>query len=312
MKIKKSRRILLLIGMLIGIAIFSFMVIDSFKNLTDIRKNFTFNLIYLGYALIIFIIVYLSQMFNLWLIIRSYHPQASFHNIRQGFSLGLIPKYIPGYIWGYLSRGEWYFQNEGIPVRVSWIATIIEIYITLLSGLIIVTMNYFFSIKIQLLNLLIFLISAISGYLVIMHAFKLLQKLLKKKRDWDLQFKITLQGWMIIFINSSIQWCLLGFGIWLIQKGFSGIHISMSFPLMLNYSSTFSIAWLSGFIMIFIPNGLGVREFVLRKLLVTQMGFSNPAANLISVLSRILLFITEGILFLIASIIIPFQGKQRN
>ncbi len=312
MKMKKSRRILLLIGMLIGIAIFSFMVIDSFKNLTDTRKDFTFNLIYLGYALMIFIVVYLSQMLNLWLIIRSYHPQASFHNIRQGFSLGLIPKYIPGYIWGYLSRGEWYLQNEGIPVRVSWIATIIEIYITLLSGLIIVTLNYFFSINKQLLILLIFLIAPIIGYLIIMHAFKLLQKLIKKKRDWDLHFKMTLKEWSVILINSSIQWCLLGFGIWLIQKSFSDIHGNISFPLMLNYSSTFSMAWLSGFVMIFIPNGLGVREFVLRELLATQMGFLNSAANLISILSRILLFIAEGILFFIASIIIPFQGKQRN
>jgi len=145
-----------------------------------------------------------------------------------------------------------------------------------------------------------------------MHAFKLLQKLIKKKRDWDLHFKMTLKEWSVILINSSIQWCLLGFGIWLIQKGFSNIHGNISFPLMLNYSSAFSMAWLSGFVMIFIPNGLGVREFVLRELLATQMGFSNSAANLISILSRILLFIAEGILFLIASIIIPFQRKQRN
>jgi len=55
----------------------------------------------------------------------------------------------------------------------------------------------------------------------------------------------------------------------------------------------FCLAWLGGFLAVLIPNGLGVRETVLNALLESQLGFAASAAIVISVASRVLLFLAE-------------------
>jgi len=300
---KKIRKFLIIAGTIAGLVIFLLMLADSIREFSNARSQFNFIWKWLIVTFLILALVYFSQMVNLWIILNSLTQKIRLRIAIEGFSLALIPKYIPGYIWGYVSRGEWFFQKGQVPVRTSWIASIIETIITIMSGVLIVFANYLLSLEkifLLLLNLILF---PILSFYFTKAIFDLARKIFRNRSEWIIDFKINFKNWVIIILNSVLQWCLLGLALWTIHRSFSMPGFRFSISEYFEYSSTFSLAWLSGFIMIIVPNGLGVREFVLKELLVSNLGMTAIVANLISVLSRILLFVTEGFWFIQALIL---------
>jgi hypothetical protein len=57
--------------------------------------------------------------------------------------------------------------------------------------------------------------------------------------------------------------------------------------------SASSLAWLLGFVAVFIPTGIGVRETAMGMLLVAYVGLLPAEANLVAVSSRIMILSAE-------------------
>jgi hypothetical protein len=58
----------------------------------------------------------------------------SWRHTLKGYTLSFLPRYIPGSIWGYLSRSEWFRDNAGIACAVSNAGSLVEILATLPGG----------------------------------------------------------------------------------------------------------------------------------------------------------------------------------
>jgi hypothetical protein len=306
----KAKKILMIIGTIAGLLIFLYLLKNSINEFLISRQGFNFLWGWIFIALFLLIGVYYLQMINLWLIIKPYHQQIPFKDIVYGFSMSLIPKYIPGYVWGYLSRGERFLANNGIPVSVSWMASVLEIISTILSGVMVVGINYLLAGRLHWIILIIIVCLPFLAWLIMKYGFTFVMGLFKKKVSFQIKFELTLPKWLLVMLNSVVQWCVLGMSIWLIQLGFYGLHESLTFELFWEYISTFSLAWISGFITLFVPNGLGVREYVLKELLMNELAYTIPAANVTSVFSRILLFLAEGLWIVIALIMSLFRKKS--
>ena len=44
-----------------------------------------------------------------------------------GYIFSFVPRYVPGSVWGYLSRGEWLFQSQGVSRRVTALGSVLEV-----------------------------------------------------------------------------------------------------------------------------------------------------------------------------------------
>jgi len=282
-----------------GLGIFFYLIYKNIQTLFTLPETINFHWAPIVFSVFLSILVYFLQMLNLKFIYSFMHQKLSIIDIMTGFSLALIPKYAPGFIWGYMSRADWFQINNGIPQKYSWAASLIEITVTVTTGLLIVALK--FLLKISNFQWIWMVLIAIP----LMH-FCFLQLLVKKrifplkKIDFE-NSTFSLLLWLIIVINSLVQWILLGNALLLIQIAFSTPDILKFRDLFLNVY-IFSRSWITGFLTVIIPNGLGIRELVLKDLLSLELGLKIELAILISTSSRLILFFVEGLWFIWANI----------
>lgn len=294
---RNFRLIIRRVGMVLGLGIFFYLIYENIQALFTLPKTINFHWAPIVFSVFTSIIVYFLQMINLKFIYSFIHQKLSISDSMRGFSLALIPKYAPGYIWGYMSRADWFQMISGIPQQYSWVASLIEITVTVTTGLLIVALR----LLLKMSHSPCILLSIITVPLM---QFYFLQ-LLAKKRFLPINNNaippFSLLLWFMIIINSLVQWLLLGNVLLLIQIAFSTADILKFSDLVLN-TYIFSRSWITGFLAVIIPNGLGIRELVLKDLLGLELGIKNDLAIIISGFSRLILFSVEGLWFLWANI----------
>ncbi len=305
---KKVSEILRLIGILVGFGIFVYLIITNITELDDIPVRVKFQWDFAVLAVLLCLLVYFLQMINLRLIYISIGQKINLLDVVIGFSLSLLPKYIPGYIWGYFSRGKWFEDKKEIPAAYSWGAAIIELLITISTGLVTIGVyllwqNYQF---IWMAVVLIFM-PVLEFYFLKLVDMKILKKILKS--DQGINY-LTINRWLIFYINSLFQWLILGSTLYLLIISFSD-QLDYSWQQLFTSTYIFTRSWLSGFLAFFIPNGLGVREIILKDLLTLELGIQFEYASLIATFSRLMLFLTEG-LWILVGISLTKRGETKN
>lgn len=289
------RRILRIAGTFIGLVIFGYQLYVGITNLAAQKQQLHLVWGWVFLALAVYLLVYFLQMVNLWLMYQTNFPDIQLKPIVQGNAMSFLPKYTPGYIWGYLSRADWLESRAGIPGAYSWLATVLEVVTTLMSGLVVLLLNWALRGGRSLALAGLALLLPWLVWLLLRAAFHAARRYIKKvERQQVLQgFAISFPRWALISVNSIFQWLLLGVGLRLIGAGFSYPQGLPFWTALWKHIYAFCLSWLGGFLAVLIPNGLGVRETVLNTLLESQAGLAASAAVVISVASRVLLFLTE-------------------
>ena len=288
-KIKHYTRI---VGSIIGIGIFVYLVVNAINELAAIDEPIIFRGEYLVFALSITFFIYLMQMINYQMMVSIQSINAKLKDILAGYAYSFLYKYIPGYIWGYVSRSDWYERETSIPPASSWIASAGEVVITVATSLSIWLCYYLGKRGVDAILtfgvILIPFVMTIPLNLIISR----LRKLKKTERFTSGFDSIPFGEWSIITINSYIQWGLFGIGLWAMKQAFS-LEFALTIENLANYVYSFARAWVSGFLMVFIPNGLGVREVVLKELLVEVGEIGSTPAVLISTSYRLVIMAAE-------------------
>lgn len=305
----KIRQFVRIGGMILGLVIFSFLFFSSLHDLSSSPIKVKFNLGLLLLSFLFYALVYLSQMVNLKLVYASLDSTIDTKDVIKGFSFSFLPKYIPGYVWGYFSRGAWFEKNNRIKVERSWVASSIEIFVTIISGFTMVIDFLLWEKGDYNLLFFLFLLTPIIGFVILVLAnnyiFPRLSKLELEKNN------ISIYNWLLIYANSMLQWILLGVSLSLLSKA-SGLNDAISFGSVFWGIYAFARSWLTGFLAFVVPNGIGVREFVLKDLLIAELGIASERAILISTISRISLFFTEMFWIFIAFIITQRENIKDN
>ncbi|WP_322509605.1 hypothetical protein, partial [Anaerolinea sp.] len=100
--IKKWVRIL---GLGIGLTIFLSQIYQSILSISTLSIRMDWGWIILGF-LAMFLLIAL-QIFIWKQILNAMEIPLEYLQIAKGYTLSLIPRYIPGSVWGYLNRSEW-------------------------------------------------------------------------------------------------------------------------------------------------------------------------------------------------------------
>ena len=285
------------LGGILGAALLLFQIVQAIRSYQGMQVLFQYPWLIL-LALGLLCLSTLQQMVAWSLLMRSLGVIIPWRALQRGYILSFLPRYIPGTVWGYLSRGEWLYQDYKVPYAISNVGSLLEISIAIFSNIVVMVL----SIASRLTGFdrfLIIVMLVITVFLV----WWLLKKVLFSKRfvtnvsgDYSC---FSFQVWLFCLLLITVNMFIYGASLYLtvLSLNISNIsfsNISLAFGTnWLPLTFTFSVAWLIGFLVFIFPSGLGLREVTLSGLLVANFGMTYENASTVSVLFRLWVTLAE-------------------
>ena len=273
---------------------------DTLKN-----NEIHFNYSYLGISILIYLLHIISNVIIWYFITKQNSCNIGFFETLRVRIYSDFGKYIPGKVFAYGILFYSYDQKEVSKKKVM-VCSLQELIIGTLAAIIIALVSIYFS-KIEVLNKynLVFLGLAIIC-IIAMHP-KILKyftnKLLKLFKKEPVAITSTYGQMLLILLMFFVSWLIFGWAFYFFINSFYSYSITDYFFT----TGAFAIAGLIGFIAIFAPAGLGVREGVL--VFILNFIFPIAIASLISLISRVWMTLCEIILFAIVFVINLFYKK---
>jgi len=260
----RLRKWLYWIGLILGGGLFLYQIIAGILALARLDQQSIHAWMLLA-ALGAMLVVVLVQMINWQIILRGLDVRIPFLDISRGYVFSFLPRYIPGSVWGYLSRGEWLFQQHRIPHAVTNSASVLEILITFISGILVIGFTRMeaggWAIARQAAFSLVLPVAAWKAMVMAAGLFS------KKSTAAQAISRMGLLQWLAGILVYMGQWYLLGVATLLAARAFSTAGQVPCTDWLPGTTFAFSLAWMTGFLILFVPGGLGVRELTLTGLL---------------------------------------------
>jgi glycosyltransferase 2 family protein len=196
--------------------------------------------------------------------------------------VGQLGKYLPGSVWPVLAQMELGAAHR-VPRRRSASASILTMLLSLLTGILVGLVMLPFS-KGAAPYRWVFLFAPLLLVCLYPRLLnRIIDRLLRLARRPALEQPLTAGAVATALGWGIVMWICYGLQVWL-----------MAAPLGLDSASgallaigAFAFAWCAGFVIVFIPAGAGVREYVLLLLIGPVTGF--PAAAAVALVSRVLM-----------------------
>ena len=212
-----------------------------------------------------------------------------------------LGKYLPGKVWQFLGM-IYMLEKEGVPKQSSFSTGVLAQAFSVIAGLLVSVIFLgadlyarFFSQKPGLMLAGVVLCVAI---LVVLCYPKTLEtivnwglRILKKEK---ISLDISIKDVIIYILSYSLSWLLFGLAFLIFVKAMTKADFKMYFTL----TGAFAFSLNIGFLALFTPGGIGVREGILVFLLSSL--FPLPVSTLISLLSRLWITVGELLCFLMA------------
>lgn len=211
-----------------------------------------------------FLLAVVYVFFTLWswrVILADLGSPLDWSTATQLFGISQIGKYIPGGVWNIVAAAE-IGRDHDIPARRSVTAMTVAVLISLLTGTgigVITILGTSVAIQVPTWVIVLLLIALIALLMppvlnrLIAFGFKLLKRPTPERQ-------ISFKGLGLSTLLAVIAWCIAGVQVWLLAYGF-GMDLSIS-NMALSIGA-YALAWVAGFLVVFVPAGTGVREGVL-------------------------------------------------
>jgi uncharacterized membrane protein YbhN (UPF0104 family) len=225
----------------------------------------------------------------------------------QLFGISQIGKYIPGGVWNIVAAAQ-IGRDHDIPARRSVTAMTVAVLISLLSGVGIGAVTLMTTAQaIQIPSWAILLVLAA---LLVMLTPPVLNRLIAfgfalLKRP-GLEQPLTFRGLGLSTLLASAAWVLAGMQIWVLGIGFG---MKPDAPGLLLSVGAYALAWVVGFLVVFVPAGTGVRESVLGLFFAGVL--STGAVLAVVLVSRIAMTLAD-LLFAGAGALLSAHAKRRG
>jgi len=287
---KTLKRIL---AIFIILLIFYFLIASLVKNWQKIPlDSLHFNITYLVISFVLLLINFLLFIKGWKCIIYRLGSNISFKTAFWIISLSQIAKYIPGGIWFALGR-VYLGKSKKLKTETVAISVVIETVLTFLVCILLFLLSVNFS-KQQTFTNTLFMIPIFLLFLIILQP-TVLSKLINIALKIFRRPMINLEMSYLQLLKLSMYF--LGFllaqviGFYFLINSIYPIAVSKIFEL----SAAYILSWMIGFIVIFAPGGLGVREGMMTLLLSPLL--PTPLAIAISFVARVWLTIFEIVMF---------------
>lgn len=208
------------------------------------------------------------------------------------FFISQLGKYVPGGVWNYLAVVEMGAQRE-IPRRRSLSAMVVSVLVSIVSAGLLAVPGLAFTGHVPLSQSawLFALLPVVIVFLIPPVLNRVIAFALRLARRPPLEHPLSGAGILKSTLYALLGWLISGTVVWLIAVQ---LGMPASVPSFLLAAGGYSLSWAIGFIVFFMPAGLGVREVVLAAMLA---GFLGPGELIVVVLlARVLSTIADVVL----------------
>ena len=225
---------------------------------------------------------------------------------RRIFFVSQVAKYLPGSVWNFVAAAEM-GADYNISRRRSVTVLLMSILVSVLTGLVLASIAFVFGPS-ALIGTYWWVLLIVPVLLLVLYP-PILNGLVAKAltmlgrdgigKPFSGKAIATAAAW------STLSWIVAGSQVWLILTGLGNDPIFETYLLTLG---GYALAWVVGFLVFFIPAGVGVREVALGASLAGLV----PAGDVVVVvlLSRILFTLADLVLGLAASISIRKEADR--
>jgi len=228
---------------------------------------------------------YFVQILSWNMIMRYLGVQLNLRHAVQGYPITFLPRYIPGSIWGYWSRSEWLKESYSISYADSVLASSLEITLFALTALSLVTSGMaFYSSGVKRVVL-----GGISVGLIVLMGLGIPRLIFKVRQQPSYQTAPCIRSWYMAVALSVLLLYLHGSTVYL-----TSLAVWPASPIdLIGATYITSLALFLGFVCIFVPAGIGVREVVLSSAFVNCFGLPPEQASLIAIAFRFWVILAE-------------------
>jgi hypothetical protein len=299
-RLVQTRWLRLVAGALVFVA-FAAVVLDNWRQLTD--TSWHFDIAPLALSACILLITYYLSILGWHRIMASLGGTCTFEYTARVWLYSNLARYLPGSVWFAVGRVV-LSSDVGISPVTASVGVVLEIAFLIISHVLVVMGTWPLWVSYTLPNMPSLRLGSVQGVLstvliigavIVVHPKVLKWGLAQYQRlrsrgargagevnsgrethGIRLQYRDTLQ----ILVIYVVQALLIGGAFYFLARALV--------PLPLNWMpfvvGVFALAWLIGYVSLFVPSGLGVREGVLAYLLSPTV--TEPVAVMIAVLSR--------------------------
>ena len=299
----KTKKILIKSGQVIIILlIFYFLIktlVSNWNQVKDFDWRFNYYLLTISVALQILTLLWLLKILK-W-ILKKTGSSVSYRRLFKAWFISSLGKYLPGKVWQFLGM-IFLLEKEGVPKKNTFSSVVLGQTLSVISGLLVGALFLGSDLYSQIFPknpaLMILIIVFFMGILALFFYPKLLERIMNfglrilKKDQILLDFKS--KDIFFYFLFYSLAWFSFGLGFTVFVKAFTPASLGI-YP---GLTGAFAFSYNIGFLALFAPGGIGVREGILVLLL--EAYFPAPVAILISILSRLWVSLVELLCFLIA------------
>jgi len=298
------------IGLALGIALFLYQLYRGLEGFSDLALSPRL----LSQLLSIAILATLTNLlptFAWGTLMHAAGINMAWMEIVRGYPLSFIPRYIPGGIWGYVSRSEWLYRQASLRYPVSTLLSMVEIWIALTSVAMALSWGAIIEyLGLRFLWLWLLLLPVIPlSWLCLRGILRLrwVKGLISHEEDPLGGLVPSLRGYLATSGIYLIMW--IGYG-GILQIAAS-IYSSGPGSHLLQSSAYYALSWLAGFLAVFVPSGIGIREITLSGVMTAAAGMTLGSASAIAITLRFLTSLGE-LLWLATSQILARVRARAN
>lgn len=248
----------------------------------------------------VFILMLAQPLMGLisWLILRDLNQNFSYFRILLIYFVSQVAKYLPGGIWAFPGRVVAY-QAIGVEKPASIISMLREVSVLFLGAAVVGLLGLFRGLLIAewvraaiIAGVAVCIV--VIGLAQLPMAWHFLSRINMFKNIDIAETEInrpSLKWLPHSLIASSAFWLITGIAFRTMAIGVTPDAANISW---LQAASIFSLAWCAGFVVIFAPAGLGIRESALSGLLVSYMPLGDALS--VALIARLWWTVAEGVL----------------
>lgn len=299
-KLFSSTYIKIIIGLIIGFFITQ-QIILNLEKILGYLTEININLLLLSFFILL--LAFFLLPIGMKIFIQLLGENTNYQVCSRAFFLSQPAKYVPGSLWVAPSRVI-LLKQSGINQNIALLSLVFETILILFSSLLVGVLAFIFipHISKELQLLLVGGITISLASLLLLFAIPEIGKQFSKKSSRFLMFfeeiaKIQFKTRVWVTVKATgiflLLWLLVGFSFFLLIQAVEYNADPVLIPITVG---VFAFSWAIGFVAIFSPGGIGVREGVM----VLLLGSFLPSGLVLTsvLLSRFLWVLAELVFFL--------------
>jgi hypothetical protein len=233
-------------------------------------------------------------------LLRAFGQQPEALATVRAYYLGHLGKYLPGKAWALLMRGTM-VRGPGVGLGVAIITAFYEVLTTMAAGALLAAVLFVWQPPAAVRldwdpALLGVLLLALCGVPLLPAVFnRLVGRLAARFRTVESLRLPRLRSTTLLtgLAATGVGWALFGLSLWVLLQALLPGPQPLTAPLWARYTAMVALAYVAGFLAVFLPGGVGAREWILLALLPEELvraGAVGPAdAEAVAALAVLLL-----------------------